>query len=455
MQGWVQVELAGADLGDARLNERFRMIVERFSGNPQGGINGACPTSAERKAAYRFCSNEEVDADAMREAHAQSAWRRAQGESVILIAQDTTEVDYSAHPRTQRLGTLTGGTGYGYFLHSGLAMNAEGVPLGIVHQEQWVRDPAQSGKSEARRERAWPEKESYKWQRTVETGAEHRRAGQTKIYIGDAEADIYGLLASPRAQGEELLVRAAQNRRVQGEAKLLWQAVQAAPVAGLVWVQVSRGGGQDPRAACCEVRFRQVTLEPPQHAAPGVRQEPVPVWAVLVAEPHPPEGEKAAHWLLLATWPILDLAGALTCARYYGLRWRVERYHYLLKSGCRLEQAQLQTQAGLARLQAVCVVVAWRLLWMTYLARTTPTASCEQAFTRLEWRVALGQARGRLPEESEAAPSLAEMVAIVAKLGGWWGRKGDRPPGVKVLWRGLTQLQAMVKGFQLAASALS
>jgi hypothetical protein len=453
VQAWVPVELIRADLGDARRDERYRMVVDRLSENPQGGINGACLTAAERKGAYRLLGNKDVQAEQMLEPHLESTWRRAQRESVVLIAQDTTELDYSRHPYAQQLGPLhPGGRGWGYLLHTGLVLTTEGVPLGVGHQQQWVRDPEETGKRATRRERAWEEKESYKWQRTVEAGAKHRQPGQTKIYVGDAEADIFALLASPREEGEALLVRAAQDRRVKGEPGRLQSLVRAEPVAGCLRVSVSRGGAQEPREAWCHLRFREVILRPPKHPAPGTPQEPVRVWAVLVEEPTPPEGHKAACWLLLATWPITDLAGAVQCARYYGLRWRVERYHYTLKSGCRVEQAQLRTWEGLERLQAVCAVVAWRLLWMTYLARATPEISCEQAFTRLEWRVALGQAQGQLPAEGEAAPSLGRMVALVAKLGGWWGRKGDRAPGVKVLWRGLTKLEAMVEGFQLATS---
>jgi hypothetical protein len=318
----------------------------------------------------------------------------------------------------------------------------------------WVRDPEAVGQSASRRQRPWSQKESYKWQRTVETVALHQQPGQEVIVIGDRESDVYGLLARERPAGVELLVRAAQDRKLASGEERLQATLAAAPVAGLLEVEVGRAREREPRRARCEVRFREVSLRPPRHADRGVPKQPVRVWAVLVTEPAPPAGVQPLCWLLLATWPIEDLAGAIRCARYYALRWRVERYHYILKSGCRIEEAQLRTQERLARLQAVQVAVAWRILWLTYRARTAPEESCEPVFTSGEWRVALGQQRGELPPPETPAPTMREMLRTVAKLGGWWGRRGDGEPGVKVIWRGLTRLASMVDGFRLGASML-
>jgi hypothetical protein len=202
------------------------------------------------------------------------------------------------------------------------------------------------------------------------------------------------------------------------------------------------------------VRYRSLTLSPPRHADAGVPKVPVPVWVVAISEPNPPKGEAPLSWVLLATWPIESLAEAVEAVTFYSKRWIVERYHFVLKSGCRIEAAQLRERTRLERLEAVYAIVAWRLLALTYQARVRPASPCEPTLSREEWTVLFAHHNQRLPSPSEPAPSLGQVVLWIAKLGGYWGRKQDAPPGVKVLWRGLMRLSGMVEGFTLALSFL-
>lgn len=126
----------------------------------------------------------------------------------------------------------------------------------------------------------------------------------------------------------------------------------------------------------------------------------------------------------------------------------------MLKSGCRIEAAQLRNWPRLHRLEAIYSIVAWRLLTLTYQARLHPESPCEPALSRDEWTVLYAQHNHRLPHPHEPAPTLGQVVMWIAQLGGYWGRKQDAPPGVKVLWRGLMRLSAMVEGFNLAFSLL-
>jgi hypothetical protein len=192
-------------------------------------------------------------------------------------------------------------------------------------------------------------------------------------------------------------------------------------------------------------------LRPPRHADAGVPKAPVEVWAVAITELHPPKGETALRWVLLATWPIESFPQALEVASFYSKRWIVERYHFVLKSGCRIEAAQLRDWPRLERLEAVYAIIAWRLLAITYLARLHPAEPCEPMLNREEWQVLYAHHHHRLAGEQEPVPTLAQAVDWIAKLGGYWGRRSDAPPGVKVLWRGLQHLQGMVEGFRLAS----
>jgi hypothetical protein len=135
--------------------------------------------------------------------------------------------------------------------------------------------------------------------------------------------------------------------------------------------------------------------------------------------------------------------------RTYAYRWLVERYHYVLKSGCRIEALPLRDTDRLERALALYAIVAWRLLWLTYLARRQPEHPCTRALSTPEWQVLF---RTRYPTAAlpTQPPPLGQAVRWIARLGGFLDRAGDGEPGVKVLWRGLRHLEDLTVGWQLA-----
>jgi IS4 transposase len=233
----------------------------------------------------------------------------------------------------------------------------------------------------------------------------HQEPGQEFIIIGDRESDVYGLLASPRPAGVELLVRSAQNRKLAKEEGFLHEVLRREPPAGMLLVEVGRAQERPARQARCEVRYREVMLAPPRHADAGVPKVPVRAWAVLIDEPSPPTGEAPLHWVLIATWPIESLEEAIRAAGYYSRRWLVERFHYVLKSGCKIEASQLRTRERLERLEAVYAIIAWRLLSLTYQARLHPERPCTLVLSRQEWQVLYAHQHQRLPSETIAGGS--------------------------------------------------
>jgi hypothetical protein len=173
---------------------------------------------------------------------------------------------------------------------------------------------------------------------------------------------------------------------------------------------------------------------------------PLTLQVVLVEEEHPPAGVKPVRWLLLSTLPVPDVAAAKQLVRWYARRWRIERYNYVLKSGCRIERLQLKTAARRRRALATYAVVAWRLLWLTYQARQDGAQPCAEIFAAEEWQV-LQRYHGA-PVTAEPPP-LQQVVRLLARLGGFLGRQGDGEPGVQVLWRGLRCLTYLVAGYRL------
>ena len=99
---------------------------------------------------------------------------------------------------------------------------------------------------------------------------------------------------------------------------------------------------------------------------------PITVKVIWAHEEYPPEGTEPISWLLITTLNVTSFEQACQCLRWYALRWLIERFHYVLKSGCRIEQLPLEMRERIQRALATYVIVAWRLLWLTYEARVNP-----------------------------------------------------------------------------------
>ncbi len=194
------------------------------------------------------------------------------------------------------------------------------------------------------------------------------------------------------------------------------------------------------------MRFTTLELQPPTGI--GEIQVPIMVQAISAEEENPPPGEKAVSWLLLTTLPVGNYVDACDCLEKYAYRWLIERFHYVLKSGCGIEELELETAERMDKALATYSIVAWRLLWLTYEARKNPEKRIDEVLEEQEWQVLYlaTQKNKALPTHP---PKLREGVRQIASLGGFLGRKGDGEPGVKTLWRGWQRLQDMVVGWQL------
>ena len=168
-------------------------------------------------------------------------------------------------------------------------------------------------------------------------------------------------------------------------------------------------------------------------------------------EESPPDGEQPVEWMLLTTLPITTLEEGLQCLTWYTYRWRIERYHYILKSGCQIEKLQLETKDRLMRALAVYSIVASRLLWLTYQARETPEAPCTVVLSDSEWQ-SLYAATHRTTVLPDRPPNIRIAILWIAQLGGFLGRNHDGDPGLKVLWRGFRRLEDLTTMWELLHS---
>ncbi len=449
MDQWVEHELAEADLGDARLNRRLRQIVQALSAQPEMSVPQASGSWAATKATYRFWDHDALTAEALLAPHVAQTAVRCQAQARVLAVQDTSVFNFSAHPATRGLGPSSNGQGQALLVHTALAVSLAGVPLGVLHQDTWTRTAARPNH---RRNRTTAAKESQRWLTALHTTQAVLPAEVGVITVADREADLYDLFAMPRRPGSDLLIRASQNRRVDAAEGLLWDALRAVPVAGQLTIAVPRHDEQPARTATVSLRWRSLAWQPPRHRKGGRAQlAPVPLHIVLADEVAPPRAPERLQWLLVTTLPVRDWAAAVQVLNWYALRWRVERFHFVLKSGCQIEQLQLAHADRLTRALATYSVIAWRLLWLTYAARQQPDQPCSAVLTTAEWQL-LHQTYCPGQPRPDQPPTLQQAVRWIAQLGGFLARTADGAPGVKTLWRGLRRLTDLLAGWQLAQS---
>jgi hypothetical protein len=372
----------------------------------------------------------------------------------VVVAQDTTDVNYTTHKGATGLGPINGNPdSRGLLLHTALALTTEGVPVGLLSQESWARDPAAFGTATQRRRRPVAEKESQKWLRGLQRVADALPDGPHVVLVQDREADGFAFLAASRPAHLELIVRVCQPRRVEvaadseGGPRTVLAAARQAPVVGQLRVQVPRKPGQPEREAVLELAASAVRVKAPRRRTADVPAGSLALWVVRATELEPPAGGKPIEWILLTTMVITRFAAACRWVHDYALRWRVERFHYTLKQGCTVERLQFEAAHTLQNALALYSLVAWRLLWLTYTARQQPQAPATELVPPLELRV--------LEEATQVSVSTArEAIRAIAQLGGFPTNPSAKEPGVKVLWRGLRRLEAMVEGWLLALQAL-
>ena len=443
---WIEAELGGANMGDARLTARLLQMTGMFYDKPTANIPQACASAMAAKAAYRFLDNEKIQWQASLEPHYAATEARVREHSLVLVAQDTTTLNYSTHPHTQGLGPI--GTQSekvrGLMVHDTMAFTAQGIPLGLLNLQCWAREGI--GTRAERHGKPIEDKESFKWLESyAAVSAVQARTRKTQLVVmADREADIHEVFAAQAttAHGAQLLIRAerSRNRQVLDEEEeshaSLWHTLERQALIGTREILIPPSDKRAARQATLEVRSAKVVLKPPQRSP---HLAPVAVWAVLAQEINPLAGVEGLEWMLLTTVAVKHKQDAFERLNWYARRWGIEVYHRILKSGCRVEARQLEQAHRLLNCLAIDLVVAWRIYHLTALGEQTPQVPCTIYFTDSEWK-ALCTFVNRTKTAPALPPSLNEAVRLLGQLGGHLGRNGDAHPGSEVLWRGMARL---------------
>ena len=404
---WAENEFGGAPLGDARLTKRLVSVAEEKGEMPGGSFSGVAKGDrAKVSGYYRMIEQPEesaVNMDNILAPHRKRTMRRMMGQKIVLCIQDGSDLNYTNLNECKGLGELvanqTGAKRRGLYLHSTLAVAPDGLPLGVL-KAQCIA-PESKPEKEKRPAYAIPieEKKTFCWiDHHRDLVSVSSKLPQTRlVHVCDREADFFEMFDEQRRTSSvDLLVRAKHNRNITGEPFKLFDTVRNTHVSNMIQVHVPRKSARPKkskqkasparpeRMADLAIRYMPVSLAPANYHNDKV---PIELWVVHALEENPPDDAVPVEWFLLTTMKITSSEKAEQCLHWYVLRWRIEDWHRVLKSGCRIEKLAHKTAERLRRAIAINLVIAWRIMLMTLMGRETPDLPAEVLFSDIELKI--------------------------------------------------------------------
>lgn len=484
---WAEQLFAEANLGDQRRTKRLIQIAGNVVSAPDQSLLSSCNGKQSMvEGLYRWLENEAIDYRAIVNAGstASSHWLRMV-EGDIIAASDTSNIEVP-HSLRHALGPLRhgkkGGNGKrGVLVHSTVFQSARtGESIGLGDQEYWKRSDETMGKKHQRHQRAYEDKESFKWEAAIERICrKFPNFIQRFIFTMDREGDIHELMTYLFERRLRYVIRASYNRKTSVPQQGVFDAAESAPLLGKVRVDISQKGGRKGRDAILEIRSQRVCLQPPFGKKLLTSLD---VNVVYIKESNCKDG---LSWTLLTSEPVETLEDAIYVVRAYRLRWKVEEFHNTWKSGgVNVEGLRLQSESALLKAAAVLAFSAVRLTQlreeadpellrirteMKIISRNGKPVSesestsstegliisertCTTVLSDLEWRI-LWAHRNKGKPFPEQVPTRAWAYRNIGHLGGWIDSKHTGRVGIKAFWQGYWRLQAMVNGYLLAQQA--
>lgn len=449
---WAEHEFNGCELGDKRRVDRLKKVAVQVAARPDGSTPDQMETWRELKAAYRLFNEADVTFQSIIEPHCRHTREAGKPGDVMLILNDTTDIDHSSHRMTEGLRPIGNGFGRGFYLHSALMVRARTRRIvGMAGQEVLHRKP-RKGKANSRKIRNSEDRESAVWGRVFD------RVGSPPpdvewVHICDRGADDFEVMNRALYHGCSFVIRAARlHRKVQssdGRSLSLNELLGELPPCGTRAIQVAANKKNQARTAIVELRYGEVLVPRPKEDTPWLRehgsQEPLRLRVVELREMSPPKGQKAIRWVLYTDRPVNSVDDANCIIEYYEQRPTVEEYHKGIKTGCSVERRQYRTVEALERVTGLLSICAVRLLQMKTAAKETPDMPARKAAPQ-KWIEMLQSMRTMHPNPDM---TIREFVRALAGLGGHLGRKCDGEPGWITIWRGYEKLRMALRGAAL------
>ena len=302
-------------------------------------------------------------------------------------------------------------------------------------------------KDETRAQRRKRAKESDIWHHCAQQIGSSP-ASSLWVPVADRGADIFEFLHVCRSIGTHFVVRATQDRRVQtqqGAMGSLFEHIRTQPSQDQRPFELEARHGHTARSTTLSVSWAHLELLPPRHDPRLNKLPALPVWVVRVWEEETPAGEEPLEWILLTSVRCSSCEQAWQRAEWYRARWRVEDSHQCLKTGCRIEERQVQSAERLLRWLGFLSPLAVRLLQVRDLSRQAPERPAHSVIEP-DTLMVLAAHVGLSPSTLTVGTFWTE----VARMGGYLARRGDGPPGWKTIWKGWLHLQALLEGVHLS-----
>lgn len=439
---WANQEMQGTLLPDERFRKNLIHMCSRLSTHCGQSFSSACGP-AVRKSANRLFSHKDLE---VQSGHIAQTVSRCRTHSYVLVLEDTTDLNYSSHKETEGLGDLGGGQRpiHGICVHSALVVSPQKEPLGLLGQHIWA-PVSETRKSKLLKTLSIEKKESYKWLRTLQwvNKCLEDYNGQA-IVVGDREGDFYEHFSAQRNPNVDLVVRLLHRHRL-----VVWQDKKLSvndllphlPYLGDRQVGLSARKGQKERTATLSIYHAPIICPGRRdHKEEGVALHLI--WAVELEEA---DGIEPLEWVILTTLPIENFEEAAWILDIYTVRWVIERFHYVLKQGLRIERLQFDNFTRLANAVKLCSIVAWQLLRIAYLSKAKEQAPADEYFDPQE---------KMLLEKINACKieTVKDHIQALGKLVGFVSSTKQPYPGEKLLWLAVQQINAIRDGFLLAQS---
>ena len=459
---WVDDEIDESVFKDARLGKRFRELLIRMGGGIGESIPLACQDWANTKAAYRFFANKRVGEGDILSGHFDATRTRFEAaRGTVLLLQDTTEFTYQrARPELvgftkdinsgkDKRGRFRHHTLCGILMHSSLAVTTDGLPLGLTAVKFWTRKKFKG--TAALKRKINPtrvpieKKESVRWLDNLRQSIGLLGKPNRCIHVGDRESDIFELYCLTRDLATHFIVRMQTDRLAGDGDHTISQEMDEVAIKGLHRVEVRNENG-DPISVTLEIRTKRIHVLPP--IGKQNRYPALDLTVIHATERGAPKGRKPIEWKLMTDLPARSRSEAVEKIDWYAMRWKIEVFHKILKSGCCAEESKLRTADRLTNLMAVYCILSWRVFWLTMLNRTAPNIAPTMALGPIEIEL-LDQLVADVGNRKCRSGTLSFYLIKLARLGGYLARSSDPPPGNTVIWRGLSRLTDIEIGLEL------
>lgn len=441
---WAIETFGSAELGDERRKRRLIRVAASAAVRPGGTVTGVLPTSAEREGAFRLLENEAVCAEAVAEAAFAATARKCTGD-IVIVPVDQSSLTLTDRARRRELGR--NGSSHresrGLQVMTALAVDVDGTPVGVLDQAWWARTgPRRTKKVTRGFGDAYLTRETRFWVDALRDSKTRLEScgGARPWFQMDRGADAWPVFMTALEEGALLTIRSRADRRVilpSGQPSRLTRVMRVAPKLGTFSLNVPARPKRPARTAALVIRAQHVTL------SLRIRKDKrvaLALNAVRVSEVS--DRADRIEWLLLTTHPASTFEEARAVVRAYAARWRIEEFHRTWKSGlCDVERTQLHTMSAIVKWATLLAAVAARALRLAYLARNEPNtpASTELSDDEVAATYIL------YDKQPPRAPTIADVVLLIAKRGGYTGNPRRAPPGPKVIGRGLLEVEILAR----------